>query len=190
MHDDGRGLVCARPIDRLTNAATIATVGGVNGLLLCCCRYQPGVHLLVGACMKSRHDSRRTALAKIHIAKKELALDEETYRAMLWTVSRVKSSADLDTDGMQKLLEHMKSRGFVGKKSTKTYPGRPHNADGSEQMKKVEALLADSKLPWSYADAMARRMFKVEKVAWCKPDQLQKLIAALTYSANRKKDQA
>ncbi|MCY1450273.1 hypothetical protein D9M71_670660 [compost metagenome] len=36
------------------------------------------------------------------------------------------------------------------------------------------------KLPWAYADALARQMYKVQKVAWLrKPEQLTGLIAAL-----------
>jgi len=42
---------------------------------------------------------RRAQLAKIHIAKKELGLDDETYRSMLWTIARVRSASDLDSHG-------------------------------------------------------------------------------------------
>lgn len=56
-------------------------------------------------------DQRRSALAKIHIAKKDLGMDEETYRAMLWTVARVHSAADLDDEGRQAVLAHLVARG-------------------------------------------------------------------------------
>lgn len=55
---------------------------------------------------------RNIDLAKIHLAKKQLGLDDETYRAMLWTVARVNSAADLDQYGRSKVLQHLKSRGF------------------------------------------------------------------------------
>lgn len=51
-------------------------------------------------------------LAQIHIAKKELGLDDETYRAMLWTCARVHSSADLDHAGRAKVLDHLKGLGW------------------------------------------------------------------------------
>lgn len=134
----------------------------------------------------TRHDSRRADLAKIHIAKKDLGLDDEVYRDILWTVARVRSAGDLDDAGRRAVLEHFRARGWkpapAGRKS---FPGRPHNVDSNPQLKKVEALLADGRRPWSYADAMVRRMFHVERVAWCNAEQLQKLIAALVVDQKR-----
>ncbi|MCY1306732.1 hypothetical protein D9M70_566080 [compost metagenome] len=49
-----------------------------------------------------------------------------------------------------------------------------------ELITKIEAQLADMKLPWAYADALARQMFKIQRVAWIrKPDQLTALVSAL-----------
>jgi len=52
-------------------------------------------------------------------------------------------------------------------------------------MGKIEAFLAEAKRSWAYADGMALRMFKVERVEWLDPGQLQKMVAALTYDARR-----
>ena len=57
---------------------------------------------------------RKAELAKIHIAKEQLGLDDDTYRDMLFTIGRVRSAADLDWTGRQKVLEHLRSRGFKG----------------------------------------------------------------------------
>ncbi len=129
-------------------------------------------------------DARNAALAQIHIAKQQLALDDEAYRAMLWTIARVRSAKDLDDAGRRAVLAHLKARGF--KTPGGRFPGRPHNADKSPQIRKIEALLADAKLPWSYADAIASKMFHVERVAFCSGEQLSKLIAALGYNQRRK----
>lgn len=134
--------------------------------------------------MKPQRDARRAELAKIHIARKDLALDDETYKQMLWSVARVESSKDLDAAGRRAVLEHLKARGFKSKKP-KTFPGRPHNTDSNPQLKKIEALLADAKRPWSYADAMAKRMFNVDRIAFCNGEQLGKIIAALTIQKTR-----
>jgi len=56
--------------------------------------------------------TREREIRLIHVAKRELALDDETYRAMLWSVARVKSSSELDWTGRKKVLDHMKARGF------------------------------------------------------------------------------
>jgi phage gp16-like protein len=39
--------------------------------------------------------------------------------------------------------------------------------------------------PWSYADALAKRICKVDKIIWVPGDQLHKVIAALRYQARR-----
>ncbi|MGL4885496.1 MAG: phage protein GemA/Gp16 family protein [Aeromonas veronii] len=49
----------------------------------------------------------------------------------------------------------------------------------------MEAQLAAAGRTWAYADAMAMRICKVERLEWCDEPQLQKLIAALNYDANR-----
>ena len=53
----------------------------------------------------------------IHVAKKDLRMDNETYRAMLWTHGRVKSSADLDSHGRNKVIQHLRNIGWVPIKS-------------------------------------------------------------------------
>jgi len=132
-------------------------------------------------------DQRKSELARIHIAKQQLALDEETYRAMLWTVARVHSSADLDHAGRQAVLAHLRGRGFR-QRGRRGHPGRPHNintADRGPLLQKIEAYLAESGRPWAYADGMARRICKRDRVALCDASQLRKLVAALEYDARR-----
>lgn len=59
--------------------------------------------------------SRQAGLAKIHIAKKELCLDDDTYRQLLQEVGGVTSSKDLTEQGMTKVLERMRQAGFKPK---------------------------------------------------------------------------
>lgn len=134
-------------------------------------------------------DHRNRELAMIHVAKKQLAMDDESYRAMLWACGRVKSSKDLDYGGRQRVIEHLKKCGFTAVKGKRVYPGRPHNISSESrgpQLKKVEALLADAGREWAYADGMVKRMFNIERVAMCHEGQLQKLIAALSYDQKRR----
>lgn len=140
--------------------------------------------------MRAANDRRKAELAKIHIAKAQLGLDEETYRAMLWTQGCVHSSADLDAYGRQRVLDHLRSRGFDGKRKSKTFPDRPHNVERSPQLRKIEALLADARRPWSYADSMCQRMFHIDRVTFANPEQLQKLISALAIDQKRRARQA
>ncbi|ANJ73531.1 regulatory protein GemA [Ralstonia insidiosa] len=125
----------------------------------------------------------RANLAKIHIARKQLGMDEDTYRAMLQSVGGVQSSKDLDDAGATKVLAHLQRSGF---KPTKQTGRKPRiGGDRARLVGKIEALLADSGKPWAYAEAMAKRMFNVDKLEWCDRDQLWRLTAALQMSANR-----
>lgn len=57
---------------------------------------------------------RNAELAQIHIAKTQLGLDEETYRAIIFAIShgRTRSSSDLDWTDRKNLLEHFKAKGW------------------------------------------------------------------------------
>jgi phage gp16-like protein len=127
---------------------------------------------------------RNAELAKIHIAKKQLGMDDDTYRIMLANVAGVSSAGDLGQDGRQAVLDHLKKIGFK-----QTIKGRPHNMEvkGSRaaQLKKIEALLTIGKKSWSYADALAKRICKTDKIAWVEADQLYKIITALQKHAQR-----
>ncbi len=129
---------------------------------------------------KGKPDYKTRELAKIHIAKKELGMDDDTYRAMLMQVAGVSSSKDLTATGRAKVLEHLKASGFKG---NKTYKKRPNTADNSAQIKKIEAQLADMKLPWDYLIArqqgkdgktlsMLERLTGKKRVEWCTKAEL------------------
>jgi len=72
--------------------------------------------------------SERTRLIqKIHVAKRELGLDDETYRAVIRmaTGNRQESSGTCTEQQLQAVLAHMKSRGFKVRHTSKT----PRTAD-------------------------------------------------------------
>lgn len=82
----------------------------------------------------ARFSEKRRDIQIIHIAKQQLGMDEETYRAMLWTVARVKSSTALDFAGRKKVLDHMEACGF---KRTKP---QPRKLADDPQSKMIRAL--------------------------------------------------
>lgn len=133
---------------------------------------------------RKSNSPRRAELAKIHVLKKELGLDDETYRAMLWTVARVTSAGDADQQQRQVIIEHLRSRGAGGPRR-----GTPSDAR-APYVRKIRALLNAAQRTDAYADGMARHMFKVSKYTWCTPDQLRRLIAALAIDAQRRAERA
>lgn len=131
--------------------------------------------------MNTAKDSRNRELAKIHIAAKNLGMDEDAYRDMLWAVARVRSAADLDEAGRRRVLDHLKACGFKSKRTSRPRPSQDREA----LVGKVRVLLHAMNLPDVYADGMSKKMFHVERYEWCNPDQLHRLVAALEYHKRR-----
>ena len=122
----------------------------------------------------------KAIIGKIHIAKQQLGMDDDIYRGLLARVAGVRSSKELNERQAGAVLVEFERLGFKPKPSSKA-KGKPHNAKQlGPRVDKIEAQLADMRLPWAYADALARQMYKVQRVAWLKkPDQLDAIIAAL-----------
>lgn len=131
---------------------------------------------------------RHAALAKIHIAKKQLGMDDVTYREMLRSVAGVESAGKLDVHGLDAVLAHLRRAGFKAKRQVR-FPGKPQarqvRLECRALMSKVEALLAEAKRPWSYGHGVAKRMFKIERLEWLDAQQIHKVVQALMIDAKR-----
>ncbi|MGO1072585.1 gp16 family protein [Lysobacter sp. CA199] len=139
---------------------------------------------------------RKHQLGRIHQAKKALRLDDETYREILVRVTGKASSAAMSGSERRLVIDEfdrlMGSRTGSDAKPAGTkagrrnFPGRPKRTDDVPMLQKIEALLTDRRLPWSYVNAMAKRMFDCDRVDWLNDQQLHDTVAALQKSANRK----
>lgn len=131
---------------------------------------------------KLARDHRNTDLAKIHVAKKQLGMSDEDYRAMLWTQGRVTSSGDLDHAGRQRVLDHLKACGFKPAASANTKrPARPTPApDKLKLVRRIRAqLISLGNLPDTYADGIGKQMYGLQFFEWGTHDQLHAITAAL-----------
>ncbi|HZF99161.1 MAG TPA: regulatory protein GemA [Pseudoxanthomonas sp.] len=132
---------------------------------------------------------RRQQLARIHVAKKQLGLDDETYRSLLLRVGGHASSADMTLSQRNAVIREFVRLGFKEERKVqqrKRWPGEPKNCDAVPLLRKVRALLTDQRRPWSYAHKLGERMFNVKRVEWLREDQLHSLVSALQIDANRK----
>lgn len=74
-----------------------------------------------------KSNPRSRELAKIHIGAKQLGLirdgDKDEYRLMLFSIARVRSAADLDAAGRQRVLAHLRKCGatFTRPKGSSKY---------------------------------------------------------------------
>ena len=128
---------------------------------------------------------RRSLIAKIKIAQKELGLDDATYRAVLLRVTGKSSCTECSIPELERVAEDMRQHGFKPKNSAGRRPNRRDSAD--QMMRKIEALLLDNGWSWNYAHGTARKMFKVDRVEWLSDGNMHKLVAALQIAANRRK---
>jgi len=82
----------------------------------------------------------RKKLAVLHIAKKDLGLDEDTYRDALEAHGGVRSSADLDDVGFLKVVKHFESCGFVSRFNVPAPRSTRPGMATDKQIKKIYAL--------------------------------------------------
>lgn len=126
--------------------------------------------------------TRNQRLAAIHVAKKTLGLDDDTYRDLLAQVTGERSAKQLGDEQLIDVLKRLESLGF-----TKKEFGQKPKVKLSKQamIGKIEALLADQALHWHYAVGIAKKMFKKEALEFCTESELWRIVAALEYKKKR-----
>lgn len=130
----------------------------------------------------------------IHTVKGALGLDDDAYRDMLAGYG-VKSSKDLSHFKAAQFLADLERKAVAAgvwkvRGAPRGKGKRPHNIEQgrnsrARQLEKIEALLTVGGKSWAYADALALRICKVEKIAWVRDDELYKIITALRKQAQR-----
>lgn len=134
---------------------------------------------------------RNNDLAQIHMAKQDLGLADPDYRMLLSERYGVLTAAALGPVQRQDLLAEFERRGWKRGWPNKRPATRVEaRSKDTPQLAKVRALLADGGKSAEYGDALAQRIAKVDRLEWCNPDQLGKLIAALVYDARRRQAKA
>lgn len=137
----------------------------------------------------ARADAERARLIRlVHVAKRDLAMDDGDYRALLARIGKAESSADLGIPALRKVLEHMKRAGFQVR--PKAPGGRAKAADG--QSRKIRALWLDLHGRGAVRDpseaalgAFVRRMTGVEALQWLDSAKSSKVIEELKKWRNR-----
>jgi phage gp16-like protein len=74
----------------------------------------------------------RSQIAVVHVAKKQLALDDDSYRAVLNRFGGVDSAADLGLEGFEKVMRRMSVLGFKSDWNARTFGERPNMASPSQ----------------------------------------------------------
>lgn len=125
--------------------------------------------------------------ALIHVAKQQTGTTDEEYRDLLEGVG-VTSSADskMTTAKFDQVMARFEELGF----RTTSKPRRKRkvsNLPKNKQalMKKLEAMLLDLDLPWSYVDSISRSRFGKEAAMWLEGEELYKLVQMMAVYQKR-----
>lgn len=125
-------------------------------------------------------------LAQIHIAKAQLGLSDEEYRAILARTAGVSSAKELDNRTVGGVMFELRRLGFQPK-APKKAGRKPNTFNKHEQMAKIEAQLTDMELSWEYAGAIAKRQTGIERIDWLRTEaQFKGVIAALEVEQDKR----
>ena len=129
-------------------------------------------------------DQRNRLLKLIHIAKKQLGLDDDTYRDFLEGITGKRSAADCTMSQLNLVLRRMEAAGF--KRGGKKYSPRTRHKPLKTPIDKIRALWIDCAKQGKVADRtevglrkFIKRQTGVDKIDWLLPEQAQKVIEAL-----------
>ena len=134
--------------------------------------------------------TKKILMAKIHIAKKDLVLDDATYRDVLWRVTGKRSCKGMTIAQLEAVVKDMQSNGFKPKATPKH--GKKPDVIKRRQalMNKIEAILADMTLHWNYAHGVGEQMFQIKRLQFLNDQQLYKVTQALSKHQKREADKA
>ncbi|PMN73685.1 gp16 family protein [Enterovibrio norvegicus] len=140
----------------------------------------------------------------IHVGKRELQLDDDTYRALLKRETGSDSCKVMRVDELDKVLSAIERQGFKRKKSNNPKQPKkrlsPKTQGKPDVISKIRALwitMAKEGIirdgSETALDAYVRRMTKrqngkgVDHIAWCDDEQAFRVIEALKQWLNRMK---
>ncbi len=134
--------------------------------------------------MQAARNTRKGLIAKIHVAKKQLALTDENYRDVLRRITGIESSADMSERQLESVVREFARLGFSGKHRPKA-SGKKRMAD-EPQARKIRALWLQLKnldqLSDSSEEALAsyvKRMCGIDDLHWITPADANKVIKGL-----------
>lgn len=135
------------------------------------------------------HNRRMQLIRLIHVARNELNMQDEDYRAMLRGMTALggkTSSADLGIKGLELVLKQLKQRGFKVKPKANV-PAKPTRALASdEQSKLIRHIWLEMHKQGIVRDpseaslaAYVCRIAKIDALQWLNTDQASAVIETL-----------
>lgn len=132
-------------------------------------------------------------IALLHVAKRELQLDDESYRAILQRYGRVESAADLDLAGFNHVMRYLTACGFRSTWTKRTFGYRPTMATPA-QVDLIRSLWGRWRGEPDPEDVELNkwlgRFHKVGALRFVDNKKAAKVISALRAMITRKQDQS
>ena len=132
----------------------------------------------------------RKQVAVIHVAKKQLALDDDCYRDILRRAAGVDSAANLDEIGFMYVMKQMTALGFRSTWTERTFGNRPGMASPSqiEYMRGLWKRYDPDDLNEAHLNAWLHKWHKVSALRFVSAEKADKIIPALKAMAARRQD--
>jgi len=130
---------------------------------------------------------RRQLLGKVHVAAKELLLDDDTYRGSLMLVTGKGSAKDCSDGELRDVIKHFESKGMRPRTGANAARKADHPAARKARALWISLyqLGAIENAAEQALEAFASRQLKVERMAWMRQADCYKLIEALKKIAER-----
>jgi phage gp16-like protein len=131
----------------------------------------------------------------IGIARRQLGIDDDAHAALVAEITggRTRTTLGCSADQRQAVLDRYQGAGWKTRRPKRAGPANrpPEDALSRDAMlRKIHALLADQRLPWSYAETILRRQRGLSNTVACPlrmitAEQARGVIAALHKRAKR-----
>lgn len=129
---------------------------------------------------------RQQRMRAVHASCKSAGIDDSERKRLQMDVVGKASMADMSLDDLNRLLDHLNAAsGYRG------HAGKPAGVEKDPQLQKIEALLADMKLPWAYihksksGPSMVRRLTGKDRIEWADAAGKTAVITALIVRRNK-----
>lgn len=131
-------------------------------------------------------------IALLHVAKKQLSLDDDSYRAILARYGRCESAADLTQPGFTAVIKYFTAMGFRSTRTQRTYGYRPTMATPA-QVELIRSLWEKFSGKPDDSDVelnrWLERFHKVSSLRFVDNKKGAKVISALKAMLARRQDQ-
>ena len=127
---------------------------------------------------------KRGLITKIHVAKAQLKMDEDTYRNLLQRVTGTNSCAGMNVEQLERVMDEMKDKGFKVRKASSGRRLSPESkGTGIDKIRAIwitmyqQGFVRDGSE--SALDAYVSRIVNVSHVGWLKDGNLAQVLESL-----------